>query len=85
MNNVGGMKMAEVGRYDAGLRQELCAYYRWGLSVMIDEKTYKTQDINQMCRVLEGSNYMRDFVEDPSGKISSVNFTRLPTGKRRKS
>lgn len=69
--------MAEIGGYDASLRSELCAYYEWGLSVLVDEKAYGTEDMNQVCRVLEDSTYMRDYVEGNRGKVSSVNFTRI--------
>lgn len=69
--------MAEVGGYDASLRLELCAYYEWGLSVLVDEKVYGTEDMNQVCQVLEDSNYMRDYVEGKKGKVTSVNFTRI--------
>lgn len=69
--------MAEIGGYEASLRSELCAYYEWGLSVLVDEKVYGTEDVNQVCRVLEDSIYMRDYVEGRKGKVSSVNFTRI--------
>jgi hypothetical protein len=71
------MKMAEVGGYASNLRLELSTYYRWGLSVSVDEIAYGTEDMNQACQVLEESNYMRDFVEGPRGKVASVNFTRI--------
>lgn len=69
--------MAEIGGYDASLRSELCAYYEWGLSVLVDEKAYGTEDMNQVCQVLEDSTYMRDYVEGMRGRVSSVNFTRI--------
>lgn len=72
-----GFSMAEVGRYDANLRLELCAYYEWGLSVRIDEKVYHTEDLTDVCHVLEESNYMRDYEQDDSGQIKSVNFTKI--------
>ena len=78
LSDTGGMNMAEIGGYDTSLRSELCAYYEWGLSVRIDEKVYDTQDLNQVCQVLEESNYMRDYVEGQEGQVASVNFTRLP-------
>lgn len=69
--------MAEIGGYDASLRAELCAYYEWGLSVLIDEKVYHTEDMNQVCQVLEEDIYMRDYVEGGQGQVASVNFTRI--------
>lgn len=69
--------MAEIGGYDASLRSELCTYYEWGLSVLVDEKAYGTEDMNQVCQVLEECTYMRDYEEDVRGKVSSVNFTRI--------
>lgn len=71
------MTMAEIGGYNAALRSELCAYYEWGLSVLVEEKVCKTEDINTVCQVLEESNYMRDYEEDESGQIKSVNFTKI--------
>ena len=47
-----------VKEQDSGLRSELCAYYEWGLSVMIDEKICQTEDISQICSVLEEDHYM---------------------------
>lgn len=69
--------MAEVGRYDASLRLELCAYYEWGLSILVDEKVYHTEDLNNVCHVLEDSNYMRDYEQDDRGQIKSVHFTKI--------
>ena len=69
--------MAEIGGYDTSLRLELCAYYEWGLSVLVEEKAYGTEDMNQVCQVLEENNYMRDYVEGQSGNVTSVNFTRI--------
>lgn len=72
--------MAEIGRYDASLRSELCAYYEWGLAVLIDQKLCENEDLNNVCQVLEDSNYMRDYEEDDFGQIRSVNFTRVDDG-----
>ena len=69
--------MAEVGRYDASLRLELCAYYEWGLSILVDEKAYGTDDLNNVCHVLEDSDYMRDYEQDDAGQIKAVNFTKI--------
>lgn len=69
--------MAEIGGYDASLRLELYTYYEWGLSVLVDEKAYGTEDMNRVCQVLEDNNYMRDYVEGQSGNVASVNFTRV--------
>ncbi len=73
----GGMTLAEIGGYNASLRLELCAYYEWGLSILVEEKVCKTEDINRICHVLEGSNYMRDFQTDSHGQITAVNFTKV--------
>ena len=75
----GGMTMAEIGGYDASLRSELCAYYEWGLSVLVDEKAYGTEDMNEICRVLEENNYMRDYEEGSRGTVASVHFTKIKT------
>ena len=69
--------MAEIGGYDASLRAELCAYYEWGLSVLIGEQVYHPEDITQVCKVLEEDNYTRDYVEGGQGQVASVNFTRI--------
>ncbi len=69
--------MAEIGGYDASLRLELCAYYEWGLSILVEEKVCRTEDMNKICQVLEGSNYMRDFKEGSHGQITAVNFTKV--------
>ena len=69
--------MAEIGGYDASLRLELCAYYEWGLSSLVEEKVCRTEDMNKICQVLEGSNYMRDFKEGSHGQITAVNFTKV--------
>lgn len=69
--------MAEIGGYNASLRLELCAYYEWGLSILVEEKVCKMKDINKICHVLEGSNYMRDFEVGSQGQITSVNFTKV--------
>lgn len=69
--------MAEIGGYNASLRSELCAYYEWGLSILVEEKVCKTEDINKICQVLEGSNYMRDYKEGSHGQITAVNFTKV--------
>ena len=72
-----------VKEQDSGLRSELCAYYEWGLSVMIDEKICQTEDISQICSVLEEDHYMRDYVEGKEGEITSVNFTKVSMKKER--
>lgn len=69
--------MAEIGGYNASLRSELCTYYEWGLSILVEEKVYRTEDINEICQVLEGSNYMRDYKEGSDGQITAVNFTKV--------
>ena len=69
--------MAEIGGYNAGLRLELCAYYEWGLSILVEEKVCKTEDINKICHVLEGNNYMRDYEAGSRGQITAVHFTRV--------
>lgn len=74
--------MAEIGGYDSSLRSELCAYYEWGLSVLVDETAYGTEDMNEVCQVLEDSNYMRDYVEGQGGQVASVNFTRIRDGSK---
>lgn len=69
--------MAEIGGYNAGLHLELCAYYEWGLSILVEEKVCKTEDINKICHVLEGNNYMRDYEVDSQGQITAVHFTKV--------
>ena len=69
--------MAEIGGYNAGLRLELCAYYEWGLSILVEEKVCRTEDINKICHVLEGNNYMRDYEVGAQGQITAVHFTKV--------
>ena len=64
-------------KLDAGLQSELCAYYEWGLSVLIDEKLYDGRELNQACSVLEEDDYMRDYGEGQEGEVTSVNFTKV--------
>ena len=69
--------MAEIGGYDAALHLELCAYYEWGLSILIEEKAIREECLHDVCHVLEESNYMRDFRAGEEGRITAVNFTKV--------
>ena len=69
--------MAEIEGYKATLISELCAYYEWGLSILIEEKSIGQECLHEICQVLEQSNYMRDYRTGKNGAITAVNFTKV--------